>query len=218
MRGSAGSTLVEFLLVAILVFIPLTLATMQFALLGIAKNTLAYATFRAARAAALDSADRSVFTREMARGLVPLHVNAADLTASGPWQATLAVAYASALRDASSPALLRLEFDNPTPAAFSDFAVAGTAGNVISNEYINIDPRVGSASRQSRADANVLKATVDYCYRLIVPVAAQLIASVATRILSDPWQRNCLQNLRLPIRARSMVHMHTDIDRRRMGG
>jgi hypothetical protein len=72
---------------------------------------------------------------------------------------------------------------NPRRAAFADFGVpdpAGGKGRIIPATGLLLDTAVGATSRQTRADALLLKLEVRHCYEMVFPIVDKLVSSVFT--------------------------------------
>lgn len=184
----------EFIIV-IPVLILLIFGTIQIAFIYSAKQTLNYATFQAARLAAVNHGSYSAMRRGLIRGLAPMYTSVVDLD-----DVAEAVRDGSnsddGLRDAQSEVdgytrIIRL---NPRAAAFSE----GSDGAGFENDdgimeipndnlmYRDSTADVGDVNIQ---DANLLKIRVQYCYKLMVPIVNKIIGSLSelnnTRPASD---------------------------------
>ena len=210
-RRDRGAAMTE-LLVVMLGLVPLTMGTIQGALIYNAKNVVNYATFEAARAGAVKNARRSAMKRELARHLTPLYGGGRDST-------SLAKAYLKARLDTSLPAVpgtnlgsgTRLEIISPSKEAFDDFGVNIDGVRQIPNDHLKYrSRRVGSASGVNIQDANILKIKVTYGYKLTVPVVNRIIGK--TMALVDPGHASyyLADPPRLPIVATATVRMQSN--------
>lgn len=167
-----------------LVLFPLILAVIQFGLLVLAKNTLNVAALAAARAGAASGGDRAAMRAALNIALAPLHANGAkadiglgmnDITdgVSGNYGAVMGLALG---RSAVTNALYsEIEILNPTAQSFTDFGVKNASGTVIPVDNAYDNATVGSKSKQTRADALLLKIEVRYCEKLIIPIINDII-------------------------------------------
>lgn len=217
MKRSIGAASVEFAIVATVAVIPFVLGILQIGLLYGAKHTLNLAVFQAARAGAVHHADRAVMQRYLAKGLTPLHIRSTRRLDEDSWAAEATRAYARAYAEVRLPIQTRMRIFNPTAASFADFGQPGPAGPEIPN-----DPRlprsfVGTRSQQTLGEANLLGVRVEYCHRLIVPLADRLITSVLRRTDLDAFRQGCYAQRRLPIVASALVQMATPPRRDVMG-
>ncbi len=223
--GQTGQAMVETVVVLFAALL-LLFGIIQFGLVYQAKVALDYATFEAARAGAVNHADRRAIEYALARGLASLYtsVGSADsgLDRVGKVQAARDRVLAE-IRDGSFACIERL---NPTAAAFSAYGVIGDVGDyhgpLIPNSnllYRDATPRGGTDL--SIQDANLLKLRVTYCYPLYVP----LVSTVLKRLQGvepdpDPpagwmparpgdFQRACYAANRIPLVAQAMVRMQS---------
>lgn len=189
-----GQAMTEFIIV-IPVLILLIFGTIQIAFIYSAKLTLNYATFQAARLAAVNHASYSAMRRGLIRGLAPMYTLSDDTEDVGDdiWDGASSD---DGMRDAQSEVdeytrIIRL---SPSAAVFS----SGMGGyGVINNEGILAIPNDNlmyrddsvSSSGVSIQDANLLKIRVQYCYKLMVPIVNRIIGSLSelnnTRALSE---------------------------------
>lgn len=214
-----GVVLVEFLLAAVLVLLPLTFATLELAQLMVARHALGYATFEAARTGALTGASPSRMRAALARALLPLFApldpvatlrGTADDSAGGSSGLALARATTEVLR----PDLTRLVIENPTPAAAADFAAMDddTGRRVIPNDGLEFRNPRGANSGQTLREANVLAIRVRYCRQLVMPGVREFVPAILRWNLSDPRDQACLAQGRVPIEATAVVHMQSPVE------
>jgi hypothetical protein len=192
-RRQHGAASVEFF-VTFAVVIMLIMGILQMGMFFVAKNTVNLATFAAARAGAASGGDRSQMQQAFAKALSGLYVakglrlaNSNGLTdvSSSNFETVIsgatAWAYGLALLPYDQMVIL-----NPRQAAFADFGApdpAGGRGRIIPVTGLLTDTAVGRSSRQTRADALLLKLEVRHCYEMIFPVidkaVSELILSTA---------------------------------------
>lgn len=172
--------MLEFLIV-IPVLILLIFGAIQIGLIYSAKTTLNYATFQAARLAAVNNATYSSMRRGLIRGLAPLYTQSESLVAV---RTDIEEGISSSQkRDAKT------EVDNftkiirvsPTsehfePSAFGEVNADGIYQ--IPNDNLMYRPEI-EADGASIQDANLLKIEVQYCYKLMVPLVNRVIGSLS---------------------------------------
>jgi hypothetical protein len=211
-RTVAGVGTVEFLLVAFTALLPLTLLTVQVALLVSAKQVINLAAFSATRAAALEHGSTQSLRREFARAVVPLYL------ASSPSNAVeVAGAQARAMADLLRPGIFRVRILNPTPQSFADFEVQGEDAREIPSVESQRRNPVGPQSQQSLADANVLKLQLSYCHRLVIPIADRLLVGALRFADRDPGNQFCYAANRLPLFTQVVMPMHSTPRRAALG-
>ena len=196
-RRQRGATLVEWLIVAPpMLFI--ILAIIQVGFIMMAKNSVNYAIFEAARAGSVNHADIGTIDTAFANALVPFYgggKTAAQLAG------TLAVASADLAVSGTVITLL-----NPTQESFRDFGVVENGITQIPNDnlrYRSTTP--GANSGQSIQDANLLKVQVVYGYQLAIPLVNRTITAMAE--ILDPANMLYYGNGRIPILAQATVRM-----------
>lgn len=160
-----AQAMVEFLII-IPLLIMLIFGSVQAALIYSAKNGLNYATFQAARIGAINHAQYSDIRRGLARGMYPMFSQIAEDQRM--------------LHTAS-------EIDNfvlvtrisPNAGNFAAFAEehAALGAQAIPND--NLMYRSTQQAPVSIQDANLLKLRVQYCMRLIVPMAEFMLSSAS---------------------------------------
>ena len=211
-----GVALVEFMIAALLLLLPLTFAVLELAQLVVARNALTHATFEAARFGALRGASRADMRLALARGLVPLFApfdpvgvlrGTPDATAAGPGPAARALA--RAMLEVQRPDLTRLEIENPTGAAVADFGTLEDGVLVIPNDGLDLRNPYGAISGQTLRDANVLAIRVRYCRALVMPLISQAVPALLRWSMPDPFDQWCLARGRVPIDAAAVVHMQS---------
>lgn len=200
-RRQRGQGTLEFQIIAAGVLVPLLMLVLQMGLLIVAKNTLNVATLSAARAGAASGGDRAAMLDALAIGLAPLHIGSkgmADITASNYGQVMGSALVASRL-DTLMPGTLNVI--NPTRQSFADFGVGAGAAKAIPVINVYDDAKVGAASRQTRADALLLKIEVRYCQEMVIPIINKMISTLSACALVPG------NNPRLPIMSQAVVRM-----------
>jgi hypothetical protein len=202
-----GAAAIEFLLAVGILLLPLLAALFEFAHLGISRQVLQVAAFDAVRAAAVTQGDRGVFTRVLARGVVPLFGLQAD---------SAATAYGRALVELQRPDVTHIEVRSPSRAAFADFAVPGASDRVLPNAGTALIAGRGARSGGTLAQANVLDVRVRHCRRLVVPLMDRLLVA-GWGAFASPETLLCLRQRRVPIVVRAVTVMQTPASESRLG-
>ncbi len=176
-----GQAMIEFLVV-IPVLILLIFGAIQIGLIYSAKTTLNYATFQAARLAAVNNASYSSMRRGLIRGLAPLYTSSSTLTTIRT-DIDEGISSSGGKRDAQSEvdSFTRIIRISPTSDQFkiAQFGVKNSDGVYeIPNDNLMYRPETqeGGVSIQ---DANLLKIEVQYCYKLMVPLVNRVIGSLS---------------------------------------
>ncbi|CAJ0890981.1 TadE/TadG family type IV pilus assembly protein [Ralstonia mannitolilytica] len=218
-----GATLAEFVVVGPLAFL-LILAIVQLGFMFMARSTLNHATFMAAREGALHNADPAVIRSALIKGLIPFYqdtTESSDIT-------RLSTAWLAAQADLLIPTHLKIDILNPTPGSFKDYGIRDPAnGNrrFIPNDNLQFrSVSVGSESRQTLMDANLLRIRVTYAYELKVPLISYVYKRVMcggsggvnafgddTSMLDAAGLSDCVHYLqgRAPLVAYATVRMQT---------
>jgi hypothetical protein len=181
LKGAKGQAMVEFLVV-IPVLILLIFGAIQIGLIYSAKTTLNYATFQAARLAAVNNATYSSIRRGLIRGIAPLYTNSSTL--SGLKQdVESGVDSVGSRRDGVMEVdnYMRVIRMNPlsshfSPAQYGELNSNGLYQIPNDNLMYRPDEIKGSVTIQ---DANLLKLRVQYCYQLMVPLVNRVIGSLS---------------------------------------
>jgi hypothetical protein len=205
-RRPRGSATVETVLAAALVLLPLSFAVVEFALLAVARNALNHATFEAARAGSLTGVDSAAMRLALARGLVPLFAAGSGAVTDA---AAVLRALGRAIAEVARPDLVQLQIQNPTAAAFEDFATDVDGVRAIPHHGLEYRNPWGPRSRQTLRDANVLAIRVRYCRQLYMPIISTLLPRWLTRLDASPADLVCYLQDRLPIEAYAVVQMQS---------
>ncbi|QOK98120.1 pilus assembly protein [Ralstonia pseudosolanacearum] len=183
-RRLRGATLAEFAVVGPLAFL-LILAIVQLGFMFMARSTLNQATFMAAREGALRNADPAVIRSALVKGLIPFYQD----TTQGNDVMRLSTAWLAAQGDLLVPTRLKIDILNPTPGSFKDWGVSDPSnGNrrYIPNDNLQFRPvSVGTHSKQTLMDANLLRIRVTYAYELKVPLISYVYKRVMCGGLGD---------------------------------
>ncbi|KRW61318.1 TadE/TadG family type IV pilus assembly protein [Pseudomonas sp. TTU2014-080ASC] len=165
-RRQSAQAMIEFLII-IPVLILLIFGAAQIAFIYSAKNGLNYATFQAARIGAMNNALYTDMRRGLIRGMYPMFSQIDDPNAR--------MTHTSSEVD-NFVMITRI---SPNMEAFDQFAeeVEALGTEAIPNDNLMFrSPAQGPVSIQ---DANLLKIRVQYCMRLIVPMAEKLLSSAS---------------------------------------
>ncbi len=174
-RRQSGASMVEFVVVAPIALL-LILCIIQIGFLLVGKITLNHAAFMAARVGAVNNADAGQIKDAAYKVLLPFWQ---DSTESNELT-RVTKAYAIGL-PIEKLIYLDVQVLNPSPASFQDFGYADPLLNktVIPNDSLEFRSNtVGSASKQTLQDANLLKIKVTYGFKLKVPLMPGLIKSL----------------------------------------
>lgn len=218
LRREKGQSATEFIIVAP-VIIMLIFGSFQFALLYRAKITLNYATFQAARAGALNNANRIMMENSLARHLAPLYTRS---TTIGNNEGEIMWAR-DRVRQEIIDGFVWVNVLNPDAAAFgSSLALDIDGDKVIPNDNLMYRSQL-TTSGLTIQDANLLQIRVSYCQPMIVPYIDRLLAILMTQAnnattcpecrgaftATDTFERSCFNNRRFPIHAHSIVRMQS---------
>ncbi|WXL25591.1 TadE family protein [Ectopseudomonas mendocina] len=165
-RRQSAQAMIEFLII-IPVLIMLIFGAAQVAFIYSAKNGLNYATFQAARIGAMNHALYSDMRRGLIRGMYPMFSQIDDEKERMTHTATEVDNFVMITRI------------SPNSEAFAQFGeeVEALGASAIPNDNLMFrSPAQGPVSIQ---DANLLKIRVQYCMRLIVPMAERLFSSAS---------------------------------------
>lgn len=215
MRCQRGQGTIEFQIISVLVLFPLLMGVIQMGLLVVSKNTLNVAALAAARAGAASGGDRDAMKHALALGLTPLHASAAK-AATGVGMGDITSAnYGFVMGEAllasklTYPLYSSITVLNPTARSFADFGVNNKLGRVIPVTNVYDNAAIGAQSRQTRADALLLKIEVRYCEELVIPLIKDLILATLNAPLSGASipDRACYAFGRVPLTSQAIVRM-----------
>jgi Flp pilus assembly protein TadG len=205
-HAQRGAATVEFYVVGFFVLTPLIMAIMQMGLYMVAKDTVNLGALAAARVGAAGGT-KSDMRNQFAKAIAPLYPTGSPANA-GNYAVAMGTAYAKATVDVINPVFTTISVLNPTQQSFNDFGIAGANGSrVIPTTNLLTDTRVGSQSRQSRADALLLKIQVRYCYAMIFPVIDKLVTSMLMMAPGSASDEACYAADRVPIVAHAIVRI-----------
>lgn len=226
-RRQPGQSMVEFIIVTPVMFL-LVFGAIQFALLYQAKTTLNYATFEAARAGALNSAQVGAMQNAFARAMAAMYMAGEDGDAGVDRTAAARdLVRAEITGSDTDPPFAEFRVINPNPDSFRDHGINVDGTCQIPNDNLMYrDAEVKGASRQTVQDANLLKLRVVYCYPLHVPFVDRMLTAILTQLPDDmcPYcvgtyrsgdtiERTCLTNNRFPLNAQAIVRMQSPATR-----
>lgn len=226
-----GQAMVETLVVGFVAFL-LLLGIIQFGFIYNAKVILNYATFEAARAGALNHADRQAIEYALAGRLAGLYTSIEKRPGGQGFveKAEGNFKDVEVLKDARNLVLeedikkkfVCIERLNPTDDAFNAYGIKGEIGTyknqqLIPNDHLLYRSAVPRA-KVSIQDANLLKLHVTYCYPMYVPLISNVIKElydlrpgVKTKepLQADRFRTQCLNQGRIPIVAQAVIRMQT---------
>ncbi len=225
LRRQNGQSMVEFLVI-LPVMLLLILGTVQVALIYHAKITLNYAAFEAVRAGTLNCDKKylkngngcrsevsqfDAMKEGLARGLAPLYSYYEPRTEERKGMHDPALNQVEAYQqgrdrvfDELKGEFIRVERLNPTPQAFSEFAVDG----VIPNDNLMYRSGASGDSQMSIQDANLLHLRITYWYPMYVPFINKLISKVA----NCKWDDDEVYP-RIPITATAVMRMQVPVEK-----
>lgn len=197
-RRQRGASSVEFF-ITFAAAILLIMSILQTGMFLVAKNSVNLATFAAARAGAASGGDHEQMKRAFAKAISGLYVaKGLRLAGSNGLNDVTAGNFVTVISGATvwSYGLTSLPYDkldilNPRRVAFTDFGVPNPsgAGRIIPATNLPADTTVGSASRQTRADALLLKIEVRHCYEMIFPMY-EIIGGIVVNVISRKMLEN----------------------------
>ena len=223
MRLQRGQAMVETIVIMIVTLL-LLLGGIQIGLIFNAKNTLNYATFEAARAGALNYADKRAIEYAFARGMSPLYSSAVAADSMLDKVSNVKGARNKVLDEAKAEEFVCIKRLNPSTKAFTSHGVRDELGRfprVIPNDNLLYRTNKDRGSGVSIQDANLLKLEITYCYPMYVPMISTLIRRLMGTIPDpdplDGWtpprlggfKNNCLLNNRFPLTSQGIVRMQT---------
>ena len=182
-----GATMVEFLLAALFVVVPLTLAVLEIAQLANARHLLQHAVTEAARQATVAEVSEIAIRRSLGYGLIPLFVPLDPRVAFDEAADPGSRARVSADRGLEAWARAALESARPDLSA------------------VELEP-LGDEGRAWRL-------RVRYCRELHFPLVRDLIAEIASLGTASLFDQTCLVRRRLPLEASSVVLRSRRVDR-----
>jgi hypothetical protein len=191
-RRLRGATLIEFLIAAMLVFLPMVFLTLELARLVVSRHALQHAVNDAAREAGFATTDGLGLRRSIAYGLLPLFVPVDP-----------AVALDAASRPAESVA------SAPTGLA----ALGRSYAEVFRPDLVDIrlepvdgTPRnIGFETIGWPASGGVWRLRVRHCRELVFPLARQLIPELVRWTTASVFDQACLARDRLPLEVSALV-------------
>lgn len=201
--GQRGATTVELIYVLPLFFV-LTFAIVEAAFVFRMRYTLNVASFHAARTGSLQHALLNPMRQKLAEGMAP-HLMAGDRSLTGHASAVArANIMATALRAVRDPVTV-LSPPRSAMNAFGETRRMRIPGDnfmrdrrVIPNDnlrYRNPANRTLEAGGESVElniqDANLLKISTYWCYRLKTPVLDRIVNGIVSGLLASPEQRAC---------------------------
>ena len=224
-HAARGQAMVETVVILFALLL-LLLGTIQFGLIYNAKITLNEAAFEAARAGALNHADRAAIEYGLARGLAPLYTSVPADASPREQVARVQAARDRVLDEIRHQGFACIQRISPDESAFQAYGIPGRVGDyvgpLIPNDHLRYrSNRTGFGTDVSIQDANLLKLRITYCYPLYVPLISRVLQQLYG-LVPDPdpptgWQppeighfrTACLAAGRIPIVAQAMLRMQT---------
>jgi len=201
--------MIEFQVVALLALLPLSLGTLQLALLLVDNHHLDHAAFLAARHGAVRHGNMDDMRRAYAQALSTLYVVSDTPLDRSNVLGRVATAYAAATADIAAHARVRLL--SPQRDAQADFARLRGGHRVIPNDALEFRSAApGARSGISLQQANVLRVEFTFCRPLVVPFARQLLLGTMRMVDHDPWHQRCYAAGRIPVRSEGVAPMQSD--------
>lgn len=200
LNRQTGAAMVEWLVVAPpMLFI--ILGIIQVGFIMMAKTSVNYAIFEAARSGSMNNAQLSDIQTAFTTALVPFY-------GGGQSEAQIAKSLVKASGDIAESGTI-IKILNPTKESFQDFEVTENKIKQIPNDSLSFrDKTPGANSSQSIQDANLLKVHVTYGYRLAIPLVNRTITAMLKAL--DPANAPLYyDNGRIMITAQATVRMQS---------
>jgi Flp pilus assembly protein TadG len=208
-RRCRGAAMLEFHIVALLALLPLSLGTLQLALLLAENHHLDHAAFLAARHGAVRHGNLDEVRRAYAEATSTLYVVSATPLDRGNVLGRVATAYAASTADIAAYARVRLL--SPPVDAQADFAMLRGGQRVIPNDALEFRSAApGARSGISLQQANLLRVEFVFCRPLIVPFAKQILLGTLRMLDHDTWHQRCYAAGRIPVRSEGVAPMQSD--------
>ncbi len=223
--------MVEMLVVVFIVLLTL-LGIIQFALIYNAKSVLNYATYEAARSAALNYGSPDAMKFALAQKLAALRQS--DMSQTGALNSAferLQNSQQLMIDEIDSGGDVCIERISPTPLS-GHWQSVGGGGSLYSQEIPNDhllyrSNAPDSQERLSIQDANLIKIKVTYCHPMIVPLIKTSIQRLMLQnyAIRDPdpvpgwevpntlqaFEKSCYERGRMPIQSQAVARMQTPI-------
>ena len=191
-RRVRGATLIEFLIAAMLVFLPMVFLTLELARLVVSRHALQHAVNEAAREAGFSTTDGLGLRRSIAYGLLPLFVPIDP-----------AVAMDAPSRPAESVFLAPTGL-TAIGRSYSEVFRADLVD--IRLESIDGTPRnIGFETIGWPDSGGVWRLRVRHCRELVFPLARQLIPELVRWTTTSVFDQACLARDRLPLEVSALV-------------
>jgi outer membrane protein OmpA-like peptidoglycan-associated protein/uncharacterized membrane protein (UPF0127 family) len=209
-KRQGGAAMIEFAVIAPALML-IGLALLQYSLMYVAKNQVNHAGFMAARAGSMHHATVQSISAAYLRSLAPMYGGGGN-----PAEISEAVARASADMQGN----YRIELVNPRKASFDDFndpalqRLLKTSARVIPNAGLALkDPsKIGTASKQTIFDANLLKLRITHGYRPKVLLMSRIYAEALHDAddHKDAFVSQLIDSGRVPVVTDVTLHMNSD--------
>jgi hypothetical protein len=223
--------MVEMIVISFVTLL-LLFAIVQFALLYNAKTVLNYAAYEAARIGALNYSHPESMRLALAQKLAVLEPIDSSATSSA-YDKLVGQREAFITNFDSKACIRRLNPTNSSGGHWSEAHKTPQSTHGIANDHLLYrDPTAKGANVQSIQDANLLKISVTYCPKMMVPIVSQVIQNLMLidryELLPDksfterklegytpsglkPFNKQCYEAGRFPMVASAMMRMQTPV-------
>ena len=218
-----GQAMVEMVVISFVTLL-LLFSIIQFALLYNAKTVLNYAAFEAARIGALNYSHPQSMRLALAQKLAILEPVDSDPNDTS-YQKLVDQQTAFMSNFDSIACIRRINPPSSSSHWVGNQLAAQTSSSILNDHLIHRDATPLGDPLQSIQDANLLKISVTYCPKMIVPIVSTAIKRLMLVAYhdSDPdpidgWEvtvdpisfhKQCYENDRFPMVAQALVRMHT---------
>lgn len=217
-----GQAMVEMIVISFVTLL-LLFSIVQFALLYNAKTLLNYAAYEAARAGAVNYSHPYAMRLALAQKLATLE----PVSKRGDAYDKLTAAQENVISQFDNIACIKRVNPAPDNTLWSALAnTPGTASAIANDHLLYRNSQSSGPQRISIQDANLLKISVTYCPKMIVPMVATAVKRLMLSTFPDPdpikgWQhptktpfeKQCYENNRFPMVAQAIIRMQTPVGR-----
>ena len=226
-----GQAMVEMIVISFVTLL-LLFGIVQFALLYNAKTVLNYAAYEAARIGALNYSHPESMRLALAQKLAVLEPIDSSATSSA-YDKLVGQREAFITNFDSKACIRRLNPTNSSGGHWNEAHKTPQSTLGIANDHLLYrDPAAKGANVQSIQDANLLKISVTYCPKMMVPIVSQVIQNLMLidryELLPDksfterklegytpsglkPFNKQCYEAGRFPMVASAMMRMQTPV-------
>ncbi len=208
----SGQAMVEMVIISFVTLL-LLFGIIQFALLYNAKTILNYATYEAARIGALNYSHPESMRLALAQKLAILEP-VSSLETESDYEKLINQREQFLVAFDSVACIKRLNPPNDAGGHWLELHKTPQSQRGIANDHLLYrDPVLKGAAVQSIQDANLLKISVTYCAKMMVPIISQVIKKF---MLSGAhnlalFNKQCYQANRFPMVAHAMMRMQTPV-------